>query len=148
MTVHMGRRRGVLRWFIAVETEQAGPAILPLAMNASELMSQENATRTSRDPVFAEKRADVSRGLLEWFRREGRDLPWKHRPNPYRVWVSEISRHRAVTSATPAGAGRRHRPVCMRGLRDAFHAEERRGSSCAISLAASVRMACHRSQSS
>jgi A/G-specific adenine glycosylase len=29
--------------------------------------------------------------LLSWFELEGRkDLPWKHPPTPYRVWVSEI----------------------------------------------------------
>ena len=32
-----------------------------------------------------------ARKLLAWHAREGRhDLPWQHRPTPYRVWVSEI----------------------------------------------------------
>ena len=28
--------------------------------------------------------------LLAWFRREGRDLPWRHTTDPYRVLVSEV----------------------------------------------------------
>ena len=50
-----------------------------------------SATRSKGEPIFEGRRAgEVSRRLLEWFRREGRDLPWRHRPNPYRVWISEI----------------------------------------------------------
>jgi len=30
------------------------------------------------------------RSLLRWYRTHGRDLPWRHRPTPYRVWVSEV----------------------------------------------------------
>lgn len=28
--------------------------------------------------------------LLEWYRREGRELPWRGTRDPYRVWLSEI----------------------------------------------------------
>ena len=28
--------------------------------------------------------------LGRWFEAEGRDLPWRHNPTPYRVWVSEV----------------------------------------------------------
>ena len=28
--------------------------------------------------------------LLSWYRDNARDLPWRHDPTPYRVWVSEI----------------------------------------------------------
>lgn len=28
--------------------------------------------------------------LLEWFRREARDLPWRRTRDPYHIWVSEI----------------------------------------------------------
>lgn len=28
--------------------------------------------------------------LLQWFRKEKRDLPWRHTDDPYRIWVSEI----------------------------------------------------------
>ncbi|HNR31062.1 MAG TPA: A/G-specific adenine glycosylase, partial [Candidatus Hydrogenedentes bacterium] len=30
------------------------------------------------------------RALLEWFRREARDLPWRRTRDPYRVWLSEV----------------------------------------------------------
>lgn len=28
--------------------------------------------------------------LLNWYRENARDLPWRHDPSPYQVWVSEI----------------------------------------------------------
>lgn len=28
--------------------------------------------------------------LLEWFRKNGRDLPWRHTTDPYAIWLSEI----------------------------------------------------------
>lgn len=28
--------------------------------------------------------------LIEWFRNNARDLPWRHTRDPYRIWVSEI----------------------------------------------------------
>lgn len=28
--------------------------------------------------------------LLQWYRENARDLPWRRQPTPYRVWVSEI----------------------------------------------------------
>ena len=28
--------------------------------------------------------------LLDWFRANARDLPWRHTSDPYRIWVSEI----------------------------------------------------------
>ncbi len=28
--------------------------------------------------------------LLDWYRKNKRDLPWRHNPTPYRVWISEI----------------------------------------------------------
>lgn len=30
------------------------------------------------------------RGLLNWFGKNARDLPWRRSPEPYRVWVSEV----------------------------------------------------------
>jgi A/G-specific adenine glycosylase len=33
---------------------------------------------------------DVATRLLAWYGREGRDLPWRHTRDPYRVWLSEI----------------------------------------------------------
>jgi A/G-specific adenine glycosylase len=34
--------------------------------------------------------AEVSRALLPWYGREGRDLPWRRTRDPYRIWLSEI----------------------------------------------------------
>jgi A/G-specific adenine glycosylase len=34
--------------------------------------------------------ADFRRGLLRWFRRHGRDLPWRRTRDPYHVIVSEF----------------------------------------------------------
>ncbi len=28
--------------------------------------------------------------LLSWFRKNARDLPWRHTHDPYRIWVSEV----------------------------------------------------------
>ena len=35
-------------------------------------------------------RQSFRRQLLRWFRRNARDLPWRHTKDPYAVWVSEI----------------------------------------------------------
>jgi A/G-specific adenine glycosylase len=32
----------------------------------------------------------VQKLLLNWFRRKGRDLPWRQTQDPYRIWVSEV----------------------------------------------------------
>ena len=34
--------------------------------------------------------AEIVSPLLEWYRQNARDLPWRRQPEPYRVWVSEI----------------------------------------------------------
>ncbi len=28
--------------------------------------------------------------LLDWYAQQGRDLPWRHSPDPYRIWISEV----------------------------------------------------------
>ena len=33
---------------------------------------------------------DIQHRLIQWFRRQGRDLPWRETRNPYRIWISEI----------------------------------------------------------
>ena len=32
----------------------------------------------------------ISRSLLQWYRNQGRDLPWRNSQDPYCIWVSEI----------------------------------------------------------
>lgn len=41
-------------------------------------------------PILAFPPAEVSRLLLAWYDREGRDLPWRGTRDPYRIWLSEI----------------------------------------------------------
>ena len=36
------------------------------------------------------KKKSFQRALLRWYRRHGRDLPWRHTRNPYRILVSEF----------------------------------------------------------
>jgi A/G-specific adenine glycosylase len=42
------------------------------------------------DSPPAEIIAQIRPRLLAWYRRHGRDLPWRGETNPYRVWVSEV----------------------------------------------------------
>lgn len=32
----------------------------------------------------------AARPLLEWYRKNRRDLPWRHTVDPYKIWISEI----------------------------------------------------------
>lgn len=45
-------------------------------------------------PMSGEQAADLARSasepLLRWYRQNARDLPWRHDPTPYRVWISEV----------------------------------------------------------
>jgi A/G-specific adenine glycosylase len=34
--------------------------------------------------------APIRRGLLAWYRKHQRDLPWRRTQDPYRIWISEI----------------------------------------------------------
>lgn len=37
-----------------------------------------------------EKNAHLIAQLLRWFKRSGRDLPWRHTRDPYEIWISEV----------------------------------------------------------
>ena len=43
--------------------------------------------------------AEVSRRLLDWYGREGRDLPWRKTRDPYRIWLSEIMLQQTTVTA-------------------------------------------------
>lgn len=47
---------------------------------------------TKSVPVVLERPElyELRKPIVEWFRKEKRDLPWRNRVNAYRVWVSEI----------------------------------------------------------
>ena len=49
--------------------------------------TRKRPARTAHDPVA---QAAVASGLLAWYARAKRDLPWRRSADPYRVWVSEI----------------------------------------------------------
>lgn len=54
-----------------------------------KLLSFVTVTATvSLDP--ANRRRRFKRRLLAWFRREGRDLPWRRTRDPYQILVSEV----------------------------------------------------------
>jgi A/G-specific adenine glycosylase len=42
------------------------------------------------EPIAAPSPEDIVAALLAWYGREGRDLPWRHTRDPYRIWLSEI----------------------------------------------------------
>lgn len=42
---------------------------------------------------------EVSRRLLAWYSREGRDLPWRKTRDPYRIWLSEIMLQQTTVAA-------------------------------------------------
>lgn len=44
--------------------------------------------------------ADAVAGrLLDWYRREGRELPWRQTRDPYRIWLSEIMLQQTTVAA-------------------------------------------------
>lgn len=42
------------------------------------------------DAVEKEQILNIQKTLLEWFAKEGRELPWRKDYSPYHVWISEI----------------------------------------------------------
>ena len=49
------------------------------------------ATKTRPDPLPASSdRQRFRRRLLDWYRRNGRDLPWRKTSDPYHILVSEV----------------------------------------------------------
>jgi len=47
-------------------------------------------------------RENIQKGLLEWFKKNKRDLPWRKTKDPYAIWVSEIMLQQTqVTTVIP-----------------------------------------------
>ncbi len=58
-----------------------------LTLSVSIIQGQEQSTLPGASSI----RADLNReALLSWYAQSGRDLPWRHDHNPYKIWVSEI----------------------------------------------------------
>ena len=41
----------------------------------------------------------ITRPLIDWYRKNARDLPWRRSPTPYHVWISEIMLQQTRVSA-------------------------------------------------
>ena len=46
--------------------------------------------RVARLRIDPTQLTTFQRGLLAWYRRHGRDLPWRHTRDPYEILVSEV----------------------------------------------------------
>ena len=42
---------------------------------------------------------DFAACLLRWYRREKRDLPWRHTTDPYAIWISEVMLQQTTVNA-------------------------------------------------
>lgn len=59
-------------------------------------------TSTPSAEVTTDAARRLRRALLAWYQREQRDLPWRRRPDPYAVWVSEsMLQQTQVKTAVP-----------------------------------------------
>ncbi len=57
---------------------------------------------TPRLPIALSRAPDFRRRLLRWFRRHGRDLPWRRTRDPYHVIVSEFMLQQTPVSRVEA----------------------------------------------
>ena len=55
-----------------------------------KIKERKNQTDNNMDSQKTDKLADIVIPLTDWYRKNKRDLPWRHNPDAYRVWVSEI----------------------------------------------------------
>ncbi|MHA2233314.1 MAG: A/G-specific adenine glycosylase, partial [Candidatus Hodarchaeales archaeon] len=46
-----------------------------------------------QDPLSEEFKAQFRTNLLNWYRKQGRELEWRKEVNPYRILVSEVLLH-------------------------------------------------------
>src|SRR5262245_4865752 len=46
--------------------------------------------------------SSIRRRLLSWFKRNQRDLPWRHDRDPYRIWVSEVMLQQTTVATVSA----------------------------------------------
>ena len=52
-------------------------------------MHGDGASAMNETPAVLDLAA-IRRGLLHWYRKNKRDLPWRSARDPYRIWISEI----------------------------------------------------------
>ncbi len=53
-------------------------------------MSRLNAWTCTQEESHMNQLQQLPVPLLLWYRENARDLPWRHSPTPYQVWISEI----------------------------------------------------------
>lgn len=53
-------------------------------------MKQKNIDIEEKDTLGGTDLGRIVKPMVEWYRENKRDLPWRHDPDAYRVWVSEI----------------------------------------------------------
>ena len=59
-------------------------------------------SRNSRPRMSLSRGKRLVHGLLRWYRRHHRDLPWRNTRDPYRIWLSEIMLQQTrVTTVIP-----------------------------------------------
>jgi len=69
-------------------------------------------------------KADLHRNLIAWFRRNGRDLPWRRTTDPYAITVSEFMLQQTrVTAVVPYFEKWMHRFPTVQSLADAKEEE-------------------------
>lgn len=61
---------------------------------------------TKSIPDLKARRLQVKRKLLAWFRRHGRDLPWRRTRDPYQILVSEVMLQQTQVSRVEGYWGR------------------------------------------
>ena len=59
-------------------------------IKAVKIKERKNQTDNNMDSQKTDKLADIVTPLTDWYRKNKRDLPWRHNPDAYRIWVSEI----------------------------------------------------------
>ena len=59
-------------------------------IKAVKIKERKNQTDNNIEPQKTGELADIVTPLTDWYRKNKRDLPWRHNPDAYRVWVSEI----------------------------------------------------------
>lgn len=59
-------------------------------IKAVKIKERKNQTDNNIEPQKTGELADIVTPLTDWYRKNKRDLQWRHNPDAYRVWVSEI----------------------------------------------------------
>jgi A/G-specific adenine glycosylase len=75
------------------------PARVPAAPARSRSIAPASAVPAAIAPAVAQR---FRRRLLRWFRRHGRDLPWRRTRDPYRVLVAEFMLQQTQVSRVEA----------------------------------------------